>query len=109
MADYAGEPRRIVTDTARNFDGRVLVPADVQSVTVEVFTNDLQTVVLPVTPMDYIDDTGDVDNNNWAFIWDTTGLEPGTYKAKVVITTLDGLESFEYKRIRLARDPHPGP
>lgn len=109
MADYAGEPRRIVTDAARNFDGRVLTPDDVISVTVEVFNNALDTVVLPVTPMDYILDTGDVDLNNWAFIWDTTGLDPGTYRAKVVVTMLDGLESFEYKRIRLARDPHPGP
>lgn len=109
MADYAGEPIRITTVNPHNFDGQVLVPADVTSVTVEVFTNDLATVKLAVTNMAYINDVDDEANGEWAYIWDTTGIAAGTYKAKVVITTTDALASWEYHRIRLKADPHPGP
>lgn len=109
MADYAGEPIRITTKDPLNFDGRRIVPVDVTSVTVEVFNTDLSETVLALTPMDFINDPGDDADGEWAYIWDTTGIDPGTYKAKVVINTIDTLSSWEYHRIRLARDPHPGP
>lgn len=109
MADYAGEPIRITTVNALNFNGQRIVPADVTSVTGEVFTNDLSATVMPVTTMLYINDPLDDDDGEFAVIWDTTGVTAGTYKAKVVINTTDGLSSWEYHRIRLKVDPHPGP
>lgn len=109
MADYAGEPIRITTVNALNFNGQRIVETDVISVTGEVFNNDLSAVVMPVTAMDFIDDPLDDDDGEFAVIWDTTGVVAGTYKAKVVIKTIDNLESWEYHRIRLKVDPHPGP
>lgn len=109
MADYAGEPIRVTTKDPLNFNGQRIVPADVSTVTVEVFNSDLTSTVLGVTPMVFIDDADDDADGEWAYIWDTTGVASGTYKAKVVITTTDSLSSWEYHRIRLARDPHPGP
>lgn len=109
MADYAGEPIRITTLNALNFTGVRIVPADVTSITAEVFNSDLSAVVMPVTTMTFIDDPDDDDDGEFAVIWDTTGVAAGTYKAKVVITTIDGLSSWEYHRIRLKIDPHPGP
>lgn len=109
MADYAGEPIRITTRNALNFTGQRIVPADVISVTAEVFNSDLSATVMAVTSMDFIDDADDDDDGEFAVIWDTTGVAAGTYKAKVVITTIDTLASWEYHRIRLKIDPHPGP
>lgn len=109
MADYAGEPIRITTVNALNFNGQRIVPADVSSITAEVFNNDLSAVVMAVDDMTFIDDSDDDDDGEFALIWDTTGVDAGTYKAKVVITTTDGLSSWEYHRIRLKVDPHPGP
>lgn len=109
MADYAGEPIRIATHNALNFDGTRIVPADVYDVTVEVFNSDLTQTVLPVTVMTFIDDPDDDADGEFAYIWDTSGLEAGTYKAKVVINTIDNFSSWEYHRIRLKIDPHPGP
>jgi hypothetical protein len=43
-------------------------------------------------------------NEYWYYLWDTTGLSAGTYKAKVVATGIDGLPSWEWSRIRLSRD-----
>lgn len=109
MADYAGEPIRITTVNALNFNGVRIVPADVISVTAEVFNNTLSATVMAVTPMVFINDPADDDDGEFAVIWDTTGVVAGTYKAKVVIKTIDNLESWEYHRIRLKVDPHPGP
>jgi hypothetical protein len=109
MADYAGEPIRIATKDALNFDGKPLTPIDVDTVTCEVWNTDFTVKVQDVTIMDFVDDPTDEDNGNWVFTWDTTGREPGTYKARVTFNMISGPSSWEYKRIRLARDPHPGP
>lgn len=43
----------------------------------------------------------------WEFLWNTTGMTAGTYRAKVTLTGTTGGKNFEYLRIRLARDPLP--
>lgn len=102
MADYASEGREIRVSNPRDFRGTAVGQADVTSVAVEVFSADFSTQVLDSTPMDWDDDLA-----TWVYTWDTRGLDPGSYKAKVTITSIDGLPSFEYQTIRLARDPHP--
>jgi hypothetical protein len=48
MADYAGEPIRIATKDALNFDGKPLTPIDVDTVTCEVWNTDFTVKVQDV-------------------------------------------------------------
>lgn len=43
----------------------------------------------------------------WEYLWDTTGIAAGTYRAKVTLTGTTGGKNFEYLRIRLKADPLP--
>jgi hypothetical protein len=104
MTTYAGETL-VITHTATNEDV-ALTDANVLSVTVEIFDSDGATLV------DETEMTWDAVQERWEYVWYTiddaatpAALEPGTYRAKVLITSLTGTENWEYKRIRLARNP----
>lgn len=100
MTLYAGEEVRITT-TVSDFDGTVLAAADVNSVKITTIHDSTGTQIAGTFPtaMSY-----DVPTAIWYFMWDTAGLTSGTYKAKVTVTGLDNTVSWEWKRIRLARD-----
>ncbi len=104
MTIYAGETL-VITHTATNEDV-ALTDANVLSVTVEIFDS-AGTTLVDETAM-----TWDAVQERWEYVWYTddgaatpAALEPGTYRAKVLITSLTGTENWEYKRIRLARNP----
>lgn len=99
MTHYAGELTEIVHTATKN--GEALVPADVTEVWITLYTSDLE-VLLAETAMSW-----DATFARWQYLWDTTGLDPGTYRARVRIEGLDGGSVWEYRRIRLARNPVP--
>lgn len=43
----------------------------------------------------------------WEFLWNTTAVDSGSYRAKVTLTGTTGGKNFEYLRIRLKADPLP--
>lgn len=104
MTIYAGETL-VITHTATNEDVE-LTDANVLSVTIEIFDSAGE-VLVDETAM-----TWDAVQQRWEYVWYTlddaatpSPLESGTYRAKVLITSLTGTENWEYKRIRLARNP----
>lgn len=97
MTLYAGEIAKIVHTATK--DGVALVPADVTSVTIIIYDAALAVVVAESTM------TWDAAKLRWQYLWNTTGVVAGTYRAKVKITGVDTGSVWEYKRIRLARNP----
>lgn len=104
MTIYAGETL-VVTHTATNEDV-ALTDVNVLSVTIEIFDSAGETIV------DETSMTWDAVQERWEYVWYTLDdaatpqpLDPGTYRAKVIITSLTGTENWEYKRIRLSRNP----
>lgn len=95
---YAGEEVRITT-TVADFDGTALTGAGVTSVIITTIHDPAGAAILSNQAMSY-----DTAHGLWLYMWNTAGITPGTYKAKVVVTGLDGTISWEWKRIRLARD-----
>lgn len=98
MTQYAGELTKIVHTATK--DAEELVPDDVTAVWVTVFTSDFSEEVVAETEM-----TWDTNHDRWQYLWDTSAVDSGTYKAKVRIEGVDGGSVWEYRRIRLARDP----
>jgi len=92
---YAGAPH-LLKVTASDFDSEVLTgpEADVSVVVVD----SAGAVVLPTTPLVWND-----TKNRWQYTWDTTGLPPGTYKARFDLVAADGLPTPAFSRIRLQR------
>lgn len=100
MTLYAGEGV-LVTHTI-SLEGTALDNGDVDSVVIEIFDSDGDTVVAE-TAMTY-----DATDSRWEYVWDTGGSSPvdaGTYRAKVTVNHLDSTENWEIKRIRLASSP----
>lgn len=97
MTLYAGE-RVKVTHTARN-DDEALLPDDVTAVWISLYDS-VPEILVAETEM-----TWDSVKLRWQYLWDTTGLEAGTYRARVRVEGVDGGSVWEYKRIRLARNP----
>jgi hypothetical protein len=98
MTDYAGETY-VVFATAEDFDDTPLTPDDVDSVEVIIYDRAF-TELVAQTAM-----TWDPDAEEWQYEWDTDAVDPGTYRAKVIVLGPGDRENFEYKRIRLARRP----
>lgn len=98
MTQYAGEQTRIVHTATK--DGAELVPDDVTAVWITVFTSDFSDEVVGETEMSW-----NLDHERWEYLWDTSAVSSGTYKAKVRVEGVDGGSNWEYRRIRLARDP----
>lgn len=97
MTLYAGAHVR-VTDKAK-FDGVAMVPADVTSVSITIF-DAVGAIVVNPSAM-----TWDSAKLRWQYLWDTTGIDAGTYTARVTITTLDGATSPAWLRIHLKCSP----
>lgn len=98
MTQYAGELTKIVHTATK--DAEALVPDDVTAVWITVYSSDFSEELVGETEM-----TWDTDHERWQHLWDTTAVDAGTYKAKVRIEGVDGGSVWEYRRIRLARDP----
>lgn len=104
MTDYAGELLR-VTVTADDFADAALTPDLVTGVYVTVYSP-LGDIVVDETAMTYSEGEG-----LWYYLWDTrTGATPvplpaGRYRLRCRVVDLDGLSSWEYKRVRLQRNP----
>ncbi len=98
MTQYAGEQTKIVHTAT--VDARELFPDDVTAVWITVYTSDFSDEVVGETEM-----TWDTEFERWQYLWDTSAVSNGTYKAKVRVEGVDGASNWEYRRIRLARDP----
>lgn len=97
MTLYAGELLRI-TSTGADFDGTAFTPSNVTGVDVTIFSG--EGIVLMDAAMDW-----DAGEGVWSYLWDTDGANPGSYRYRVTYTDLDGKQSWEWKRARLARNP----
>lgn len=104
MAIYAGET--LIITNSMTLDGAALELADIDSVEVVIFNKDLE-VVVEQTPMSW-----NATDGRFEYKWDTSpggstpnAIDPGTYRAKVIVYGLSGEENWEFTRIRLARNP----
>lgn len=98
MTTYAGELVR-VSVTAEDFDEEALTEEDVDSVVVVIYDSSSEVVVAEVSM------TWNADDALWFYLWDTDGIDAGTYKAQCRMIDLDGHSSWEWQRVRLARNP----
>jgi hypothetical protein len=99
MPIYPGEHIQ-VAGSAKQFDGKTpLSDRDVTSVTINIFDSD-GTEVLVETAMSYDSDS----TPRWTYIWDTTGIDSGTYRARIKFTGVTFV-SFEYHSISISEDP----
>lgn len=95
---YAGEELKI-TVNAEDFDGSPLVAAQITLMTISIYNPDQTPLVSDATM------TWDNTERQWYYVWNTAALDPGTYRAKVIAHGLDGGLNFEWKRLRLAKQP----
>lgn len=104
MAIYAGET--LIITNSMTLDGGALSDEDVASVEIVIYDSQGE-VVVPQSPMSWNGEEG-----RFEYRWDTSpggstpmALEPGTYRAKIMVYGVNGEENWEYKKIRLARNP----
>lgn len=119
MTNNAGE-EYLITHIALGFNDEPLTDADLVSVKVTVF----EVMEDPAPPVALTSVTDQdlmwnptpawsirVGNRTisgqgwWQYLWDTDGLEGGTYKARVTLEGVTGGKNFETLRIRLKSDP----
>lgn len=104
MTTYTGELLRI-TATAADFENVAITPAEVAGMFVSIFSARGEPIVTEV-PMAY-----SIEEELWYYLWDTSGgatptaLVAGTYKVKLLMLDLDDHSSWEWTRVRLAKDP----
>jgi hypothetical protein len=100
--NYVGETYRIQTVSETDFDGNALTDQTVDHVQVQIYNADYTSLILDEEM------TWDVTLEHWVYVWDTTGVAAGTYKAMVAIFFPDLSYSLEGPtRIRLKFDPRP--
>lgn len=97
MTLYAGELVKI-TQTALK-DDEALLPDDITAVWLTLY-NAEAAIVVDETEMDW-----DATFDRWQYLWDTTGVDPGSYRARVRVEGVDGGSVWEYQRFRLTRNP----
>jgi hypothetical protein len=96
MTIYAGETIRVAT-TAVDFDSSTpIVDSDVVSATIEIF--DGQDLLVNESLL------WNPDLSEWYYDWDTTGVDPGSYRARL---KLSGAEwhTWEYVTVRFKANP----
>lgn len=98
MTKYVGEQFRIVV-TAKDYGSGDLDDTNVDSVTLLILDRDA-TVLVDEEPMSW-----DADEALWEYLWDTVDLSAGSYKYKVTVIGADGKPSWEWLRVRLAKNP----
>jgi hypothetical protein len=104
MAIYAGET--LIITNSMTLDGVALEEADVESVEIVIYDS-TGAVVVEQAPMSW-----NGTDERFEYRWDTSpggstpmALDPGTYRAKIIVYGADGQENWEYVKIRLARNP----
>jgi hypothetical protein len=75
---------------------------DVVAVTVTVFAPD-GSEVRSETAMAWVAERG-----RWEWLWSTSGLEPGGYRARCRVRGVDGTEAWAFFAFRLSRNPVGG-
>lgn len=101
MTVYAGETVQIRV-AATDFDASTPLDGGDISVFVTIYDS-VPEEVLPEVEMGY-----DLDDEAFLYAWDTAGLAPGSYRARIEALGQQATPqsvSLEYKRIRLARRP----
>jgi hypothetical protein len=107
VTTYVGETM-IVWQTA-TWAGEPLTGPDIASVYATIYDADSEVVVGPEA-MTWNPNAKDSDGEaqpRWEYMWDTAGLSPGTYRARIEITGVNGTVAWEYLRMRLKADPLP--
>lgn len=100
MANYAGETL-VISNTA-SVDGVAIGESDVEGVYITIYDSDGD-IVVEETEMIW-DDT----QSRWEYVWHTGGATPidfGSYRAKCIVDGVGATLNWEYKKIRLARNP----
>ncbi len=97
MTLYAGEMAKIIHTATK--DGVSLLPEDITAVWLTIFNADREALGAEEAM------TWDTDKLRWQYLWNTVDVEAGTYRIKVRIAGVDGGSVWEYKRLRLARNP----
>jgi len=97
---YAGELIKITT-TAKDFNSLAFPALELPDlvVTISIFDAAHVAVVSNVLM------TFDVVNGNWYYLWNTHAVPQGTYRPKCVLEDPDGHLSWDWSRIRLAKNP----
>lgn len=99
MTMYAGEEIKLTT-SAKDFDHDTpLTDEDVQKVEVFGFLRGVNVLEQEMT--------FDATTGTWYYLWDTSDIAPGpkTVQLRFVYTTLTGRTSFEWRRLRLSKQP----
>jgi hypothetical protein len=105
MPHYVGQPL-LVTVNAKGYDGETLGPAQVAGLVFELYrpreNSNLGDLVIGPLPVVW-----NAAKSRWEVEIDTTGLEPGTYKGRSLLTGTEGLDvpTPEFTRLRLAAQP----
>lgn len=104
MAIYAGETL-IITNTM-TLDGRALTEEDVESVEITIYDS-AGLIIVEQTMMSWNE-----TDQRFEYKWDTSpggstpmALDPGSYRARIMVYGPNGEENWEYAKIRLARNP----
>ena len=97
MANYAGETL-VISNTATQ-DGVAVTDDDVEGVSIIIYDSEGEIVVAETTM------TWDAVQERWEYVWDTDGLDPATYRARCIMDGVGATLNWEYKRVRLARNP----
>lgn len=92
-AMFVGETVRVY-GALTTWVGAEASEVDVASMDLAV-TNDSQATVYEQA-MDY-----DSDESRWVAQWDTTGVEPGTYRLQMTSVDLDGAISVDIRTVKL--------
>ena len=95
MTFYAGEEFRITT-TVDDFDGVALTDADVTDVVITIF--DSEQTEIASSSMTW-------ETDEWVYLWNTNGLDAGSYRYRIAVEGVNGNLSWEWRRARLARNP----
>lgn len=109
MTDYVGETLR-VTATAKTFARVSVTPDDIAAMYCTIF-NSLGETVLVEEAM-----TWQADEELWFTLWITTedgtpvrlggtALPTGSYRARILLVDFDDHESWEFVKVRIARNP----
>lgn len=97
MTLYAGEVFRITAEGA-DFDGTELTEANVNGVAVRIYNSAKEEIV--DTDMDW-----DADEGIWVYLWNTALLPAGSYRYQIIFEGVDGNLSWEWKRVRINKNP----
>lgn len=97
MTTYVGETL-LLSHTA-TFDGTALDDTNTESVEIAIYNTDYTETVQAAVAMIW-----NGTDERWEYWWDTTGLDAGTYRCRVTVTTTDG-ENWEYFKLALKADP----